>query len=570
MKSGKMRNLLIILIFILFNFNLHAEITAHIDRNEVNLGDSINLTISSDKQLAGSPDFSVLESDFQISRPSQSQSFVMRNGKSQINLAWTITLFPLKEGEIIIPSFEIDNQKTLPLLVKVTQTAQTNHPQDDIFITAEISKNTLYIGEQAIIKAKIFSSVRILSGKLVAPKINGVELEQFGDEKNYQSTQNNKTYQVFERNYLFSPTKSGQITIDSASLLADIQQSNYQRRRITRVSPPLQIEVLDKPADYPNTPWLPSRAVTLQENWSDDNFYQAGTPITRTLILSAQGLGEEQLPDLSQLPELTQLPNIKVYVDNSDSQTDIDTDEIVSTQTTKFAMIPEKAGEITLPAYQLTWFNTETGEIEVITLPEKKLTVVPATGTQNNNQTAPSNNQITNQQATNNSDEIETEIDDQLNIEQQIEIETLTRSLRFWQIISGVLALLLCAAIATASILFRQKSTTPIINHTPQKPTDFSQAYYLLASDNAKDKQLGLIEWWNLKYTELPINNLSQLAEQLDDKTVISALNSLENSLYAKGIKDNTTWLDWVKNGKIKPKLSVIIEENKLKPLYSR
>lgn len=566
------RNLLTILIFIFLGFNAaQAEILAQIDSNEVMLGESVNLVISSDQQLAGSPDFSVLEDDFQISGPSQSQNFIMRNGQSYINLAWTVTLFPKKAGDLIIPAFEIDDKKTLPLLLKVNQSQQSNNNQDDIYLTAEINKPKLYIGEQGIVTVKIFSSLSILSGQLDQPKVNGVELEPLGEEKNYRITEKGKTFKVIERNYLFFPSKVGEVSIESISLIADLEQKNFRRKRVSRVPSPLTVNVLAKPTDYPNNIlWLPSSALTLNESWSNTDTYQVGTPITRTVTLTAEGLDKGQLPDLSQSPALTSIPGLKVYVDNSETNSLIKQQGVITTQVTKFAIIPGTSGDITLPAYQLTWFNTITKQIETITLPEKHITVAPITGAQptvpvtTDTQATKSNGTAT--QAINDSkdeitDQPKTSIGDAT-------IETLKKSVRFWQIVSAILALLVCIVAAALFIIFKSKSTAKPNTTKIKQPIDFTHAYQLLTSTNAKDKQQGIIEWWNLQYPQLAVSNLAQIAEQLDDKVVISALNSLENSLYANGSADKTNWLDWIKSGKVQPRIAAVSQENKLKALY--
>jgi hypothetical protein len=97
--------------------------------------------------------------------------------------------------------------------------------------------------------------------------------------------------------------------------------------------------------------------------------------MTRTIMLRAQGLGFEQLPELVMAkPE-----GAEIYPDKPDTRTRDDGIWLYGERTRKFAVVPTHPGTLVLPKIELQWWNVAQDKIEKAVLPAREIRVVAAT-----------------------------------------------------------------------------------------------------------------------------------------------------------------------------------------------
>jgi hypothetical protein len=92
------------------------------------------------------------------------------------------------------------------------------------------------------------------------------------------------------------------------------------------------------------------------------------------MSVEALGLPADGLPQLS-------LPSIDggtVYPDQTSDTTHDDGQWLTGRRERSFAIFPQHAGPLTIPAITLTWFNVQTGQKQVASIPAHTLTVLPA------------------------------------------------------------------------------------------------------------------------------------------------------------------------------------------------
>jgi hypothetical protein len=119
---------------------------------------------------------------------------------------------------------------------------------------------------------------------------------------------------------------------------------------------------------------LPAENIELHDSWvSDPPQLTAGEPVSRTLSLRATGLSGTQIPAIEiESPERT-----RVYPDTPVSETRTDSDKVYGLSRQTFTYIPGKAGELTIPAVEVPWWNTRSDERAVARLPNWELKVEP-------------------------------------------------------------------------------------------------------------------------------------------------------------------------------------------------
>ena len=130
------------------------------------------------------------------------------------------------------------------------------------------------------------------------------------------------------------------------------------------------------PANYSGDQWLPVNKLQLAEKWSaDPSTFMVGEPITRTLEESASGLTAAQLPALA---DSTTLDGFKLYPDQVQLTDDKNDAGISGKRVQKIAYIPTRAGNVTLPAIEVKWWDVATGKEQVTSLPAHTFTILPS------------------------------------------------------------------------------------------------------------------------------------------------------------------------------------------------
>lgn len=368
-----------------------AQITVRTDRDPVSLRESFQIEFEAQGDVDGDPDFSPLNRDFRILSTAQSSSFSFSNGHSSSAKTWTLTVVARRTGSIVIPSVNFGKDRSPPGSVTVTAagtgSASSQRDSGDVFIEVEAHPLKPLVQAQVIYTARLFIAVPVSDATLSDPTIDSGDavIERLGEDRNYETQVMGRRFKVLERNYAVFPQASGKIVIAPLQFQGRIGRDVFslfdpfgpQPKAVFRQSAPIALDVRPIPADFSEPHWLPAKNLQLSEEWSPDPpEFRAGEPLTRTLVLSADGLGASQLPDLS-----TSYPDaIRVYPDQPVLNNRATPTGIIGSRQEKIAVIPSTPGEYVLPAISVPWWNTRTGEVAWARLPERRITVQPRDG----------------------------------------------------------------------------------------------------------------------------------------------------------------------------------------------
>ncbi|NNE63508.1 MAG: hypothetical protein HKN34_05450, partial [Gammaproteobacteria bacterium] len=243
-------------------------------------------------------------------------------------------------------------------------------------------RESVTVQGQLIITMRLMSDTNISAyefGELLIDNVD-VVTEALGDVKRFQTRLGDKPYLVLEQKFALFPQNSGDMLINP--VLGQVRLSSasnsvfdpFQRRGEIRSvnSPPLKIQVTGIDPAFSGKQWLPATNLRLSEVWQSDlEKLVAGEPITRTIMLVAEGLTAAQLPPLEQ----RQVDGIKQYPDQATLDDQRSDKGIVGVRQQKVALIPTSGGRYTLPEISLPWWNTETGRQEVAKIPSRTITV---------------------------------------------------------------------------------------------------------------------------------------------------------------------------------------------------
>lgn len=351
-----------------------TKLQASVDKNPVLAGEFFMLNISVDDNVKGEqPDTSVLLKDFVVGPTSLSTRTNIINGSINKQTTWSVKLMTRTEGQYTIPSFTVSGLSSQPIDLTVTKRAANADNNNDIFVKTSLSSNSLYVQEAGVYTLKLYLAKELLDGSLSTPSMEDAQLTQLGKQTESYELVDGKRYLVITREYLIQPQKSGPYTIAAPVFQGRVQQ-NYRQLEVSAIGEDQQIEIKPIPSDYKGA-WLPSELVNLGEEWQpSDDTIEVGTPITRTITLTALGVTKEQLPDI----EMPTINGIRSYPDQKENNNAVRNGRVVSQQTASYALLPQIPGTYTLPEIKLPWFNTKINRISFATLPARTITVTPS------------------------------------------------------------------------------------------------------------------------------------------------------------------------------------------------
>lgn len=359
-----------------------AEVRAWLDRPAVTAGDTVTLTIETGDGRSAQPDLTPLERDFAVLGTRTSTQVQIVNGRQSAQTRYVIELEPLRDGEITVPELRVGNARTPPLTLTVLPPAAAPPEGADLFVEVQAEPLNPYVQQQIRLTVRLLYAIPLTEGSLADPALAQAVVERLGEDVTYQTVRNGRRYNVVERRYAVFAEHSGELTLPPVRFqgrtASDGQPFSgfhllHRGRRVRAASAPLTLTVRPRPAGA-GAHWLPSPELNLHDALPQDQEFQVGEPITRRLVIEAQGLTAGQLPDLP-VPDLA---DARVYADQPLAENRSDGPWLHGRRQRSLAIVPTAAGTLILPEIRLAWWDTDADRIREAVLPPRRITVLPA------------------------------------------------------------------------------------------------------------------------------------------------------------------------------------------------
>ncbi|MEG7523179.1 MAG: BatD family protein [Chromatiales bacterium] len=371
-----------------------GEVTARLSRSAISADETVSLTIQIKGENEAKPDLSVLDAQFEILGRSQQQSISVINGNVSRSRGLNLTLLPKITGSLEIPPISVGNEASAPLRLQVNEgTGESNGvPGSDVFIELELYETSAYLQQEIILTLRLFIGEGVRGEQLSDPKSNLPDtVIQRISETQYKTQRAGESYQVVERRYAVFADQSGQLKLDGVRFsgrgggrggsIYDLLNSPFGNQKVDRhiyrtVSDAVNIDIKPIPANFNARHWLPARSLQLVETGLARNNQQiAGKPLTRTIMLFADGLTSAQLPAIDMhLPE-----GVKQYPDRPKMKDNLSGAGITGSRQNKVTLVAANPGDYKLPAIEIPWWNTETDQMETARLPARNIEVLGGT-----------------------------------------------------------------------------------------------------------------------------------------------------------------------------------------------
>ncbi|MFC1745578.1 BatD family protein [Candidatus Riflebacteria bacterium] len=374
-----------LLLFFTFSTLLYSEInfTARVDRARINLSESIQLTITLEGYQKG---FSVSRPDlpaFKIQGPYQSSSTRWVNGVMSSSINQVFTLFPKKAGRFVIPAFSGTfngrRYSTRPINIEVVKDNSTAELKDYFFVKTSVSKKNPYLGEQVLLTLKFYfnRSLNIRDLTWNAPEPENCWVENLGKPRQSHEIYRGQDYGVVELKQVLFPLKDGQLLVKDIffkfNLLIPKNRRSQRRsffdmdigfdsffggghvKRPVRIdADPLSLRVIPLPlAGKP-----PGFKGLVGDFSVSSSMEKTNLKEGESNTLTIEVFGRGSLKELQKI-EFPPTEELKFYYDKVEDTSGVKSDSLVERKVFKVAVVPLKKGEVKVPSYDLTFFNTE-------------------------------------------------------------------------------------------------------------------------------------------------------------------------------------------------------------------
>ncbi|GHD73981.1 membrane protein [Luteimonas padinae] len=356
-----------------------AEVRAWLDRDRIELGETVTLNIETDG--GGRPDYGPLDQDFRIEQRSSRQSFETRNGQPVTRTLYAVALQPAREGRLAIPALRVGSERTVPVTLTVVPASVAQaRARGPAFIEAEVDDPSPYVQQAVGLRLRLYYSVQLLSGQLDQPAVDGVGLQRAGSDLQYTREVGGRRFQVVERRYLLIPERSGRITLPAATFrgrgvggwLDDLFGDG--QRALSADGPALALDVQPVPDGAPR-PWLPLHGLQLRWLQTPDAT-RAGDAFTVELELVADGATAAQL----EPPMLVADAGAQVFPEPAQHDETIEDGRPRVRMVRRFSVLPARAGPLRIEAPTMAWWDVGADRARTATVAPLELDVAAAAG----------------------------------------------------------------------------------------------------------------------------------------------------------------------------------------------
>ena len=535
--------------------NVQAQtpsIATSVDKTQVPLGQSLNLEINYSNSQPPQADLTELRQDFDVVGVMESTNINIINGQHNMEYVRKFKIIPKREGNLTIPAFtDKHGNKSAPITIKVLPAdavvsapanANTAPAQSESHFSmrGRINNNNPYVQQEIIYTLSLLDSGG-LQGREPVFELNNKDwvIRSIGTPEITPQVVNGKKMREITFKYAMFPQRSGKLTVPAArfegytlsrpkkridpfadlfgdDLSATLGFTFAEQNPVILRSKPIEIDVKPIPADNNGNWWLPAQDVMLADKWEPDTTqFKVGEAIHRTVYLKADGVLDNQLPELQFAP----VNGIKQYPEKPATEMSADKNRVVSIMKLSNVYIPSQAGKITIPEMKVNWFDINAQKIKTATLPAKEINIIGTSVA--TEPTASSEPENFSQKPQILPQEIDAPSASSPVAQRQKLSELHLLSIALGAFLLGILL----------TVLLMRKTTT-----TKEHGLKFWQKEVIIHAKNRDFRGLrdALLNWGADKFNCTKLNNFNELKDLVRDKAFAEELDKLNALLYTE------------------------------------
>lgn len=353
-------------------------ITANADRTTVGLGEEVVLTVTVTGTTSVAPKFPELDG-FDVRNGGQSSQFTMVDGSTSSEKSFTYFLRPRNAGLVTVGSFTVEVAgriyASVPFQVQVKKERPVTPEQDKLaYIEVSVSTDSPVVGEPVIWTFRLLHRVQISNPSLEIEAFDGLSVSDLGEQTNYRTTIDGMSWDVVELQKRLVSSRVGAIVLPSPAMPLDLLIPDGSRRRrglfssmggfkrksvrLTTGTVTLNVRAI------PTPPKGFSGLVGVFSMRSDLSKMELGVGEATTLTMRVRS-AQPMLAIPAPIGE--QLADVKTY-ESADPL-------LERGRTFRVDMVPQRAGSVITPHYQLITFDPAKGQYETHTAGPYRLIV---------------------------------------------------------------------------------------------------------------------------------------------------------------------------------------------------
>ena len=230
-------------------------------------------------------------------------------------------------------------------------------PDAPLFVRASVDNDRPYLGQQITYIFKLYqkSGITLPSGdvRYESPDFAGFWNSQSVEQDEYTETIDSNEYRVIELRTVLFPTVLGTIAIEAAALTVSDGTTGGQGKL---EAPPVTVQVRPLPSGSPGgfTGAVGRFDISAE---ADSAAGQVNEPVQLRVTVSGEG-NIEALPD----PAWPEFAGWRVIESPADTDSQVVAGQITGSRTYGIVLVPEQAGELTIPEIGYTHFDPGLGE----------------------------------------------------------------------------------------------------------------------------------------------------------------------------------------------------------------
>jgi hypothetical protein len=306
--------------------------------------------------------------------------------------------------------------------------------------------------------------------------------------------------------------------------------------------------------------WMPASNLRLDQQWSSPpDQLKVGEPVTRNIRITANGLTAAQIMPLS----LSESDDYKIYPDQPQLDDSANASGVTGIRRESFALVPNRPGEITLPAVTVRWWDSGKQRMQTAKLNPVTLQVAAAEVSQLNPYNRAPATALTNRLAIESVPEAPKSFATELRSSLPLQISLVSNGL--------LVALLLLIWLRRSTTVAPARDLTGLNSarlELKQLLTNIERA--ARKSDLAPLRD-SLLAWGRCIFPQQKIKTLAEIASLLDHAQLQQQFDLLDQTLYNNSTEqqpDLKLLVNLVRNVIVPKTASSQATEAELKPLY--
>lgn len=252
---------------------------------------------------------------------------------------------------------------------------------------AKISAHSLFAEQTVIYSVKVISPSQLSIKTIPTPTASSSVFERIDDNPVvFHQIIDGQRYLISEYRYALMPLSAGTLEIDPTTVEVNWEGTlsnnvppyyppwTRQRRQpqiMTLKTKPLILEVK---AALTAKQGMPLYSLSVSEKFQKEQVFKAGDPIPYTVTIVAVGARGEDLPDIN---DLIPQQDFKQYKESVHTEKSLSRDgtTVAGKRVETYTLIPQRTGDIQIPARRIHWWDIKSGYEVWTELPAQIITI---------------------------------------------------------------------------------------------------------------------------------------------------------------------------------------------------